>query len=84
MKLKSLKKNHHLKSQKLDLSIIYRIVSRDLSSIAKNSLKISFHIRRYSNILRNQLVRVYTYSLLKSALRFEEYKKKNLYNKNLI
>jgi hypothetical protein len=70
------------RAPKAALPIIYRRVSKDLAGIAKDSLKTSFHTRRYSDVLRNQLIRAHTHSLLEFALKFEGYRKKNPYNKD--
>jgi hypothetical protein len=67
---------------KAALPTTYRRVSKDLAGITKDSLKTSFHTRRYSDILRNQLIRAHTHSLLEFALKFEGYRKKNPYNKD--
>jgi hypothetical protein len=68
------------KAPKAALPTTYRRVSKDLAGITKDSLKTSFHTRRYSEILRNQLIRAHTHSLLEFALKFEGYRKKNPYN----
>jgi len=75
-------KSYQPKAQKAAVPTTYRRVSRDLSGICKDSQKTSFHTRRYSDILRNQLIRAHTHSLLEFALRFEGYRKKNPYNKD--
>jgi hypothetical protein len=60
----------------------YQTVARDIASIQNNSKETSYFCRPYSDILRNQLVRAHSHSLLEIALKFEEYRKRNLYNKD--
>jgi hypothetical protein len=57
-------------------------VNRDVTAIQKNSANTSFHTRRYTDILRNQLVRAHSHSLLELALKFEGFRKKNPHNQD--
>jgi hypothetical protein len=60
----------------------YQTVAKDIVFVQKNSKETSYFCRPYSDILRNQLVRAHSHSLLEIALKFEEYRKRNPHNKD--
>lgn len=60
----------------------YQTVTKDIAFVQKNSKETSYSCRPYSDILRNQFVRSHSHSLLEIALKFEEFRKKNPYNKD--
>jgi hypothetical protein len=74
--------NLTLKPRKPSQPTNYYRVSKDLAHIKKTSLKNSYYTKRYSDILRNQLVRAHSHSLLELALQFERYRQKNTHNKD--
>ena len=63
-------------------TIKYHRVAKDIVSIQKNSKQTSYYCKPYSDILRNQLVRAHSHSLLELVLKFEEYRKRTPYNKD--
>ena len=70
------------KVHKRPCPVTYKTVSKDLEYLQSNSLKSSFATRSYSDILRNQLIRAHSHSLLEIALKFEGYRLKNPHNKD--
>jgi uncharacterized protein (DUF736 family) len=69
-------------SVKKPLPTNYRRVTKDLHHIQSHSLETSYHTRRYSDILRNQLIRAHSHLILEIALKFEEFRKRNIHNKD--
>jgi hypothetical protein len=63
-------------------TIKYQRVAKDIVSVQKNSKQTSYYCKPYSDILRNQLVRAHSHSLLELALKFEEYRKRCPHNKD--
>ena len=53
-----------------------------MEHIQRYSLNTSFYNRQYSDILRNQLIRAHCHSLLKIALKFEQFRQKYSHNKD--
>ena len=70
------------KQKKLPCPVTYSKVARDISYIQKNSERTSYYTRQYSDILRNQLVRAHSHSILETALKFEQYRQKYPHNKD--
>ena len=60
----------------------YKKVVKDIEHIRRYSLNTSFYNRQYSDILRNQLIRVHCHSLLEIALKFEQFRQKYPHNKD--
>jgi hypothetical protein len=60
----------------------YRRVAKDLQYIQNHSLETTYHTRRYSDILRNQLIRAHSHFILEFTLKFEEFRKRNIHNKD--
>ena len=71
-----------LKQRKQFQPTNYKAVSKDLAYIKKVSIHNSYFTKRYSNILRNQLVRAHSHSLLELALQFERFRQRNPHNKD--
>jgi hypothetical protein len=63
-------------------TVKYKRIAKDIVSIQKNSKESSYYCKPYSDILRNQLIRAHSHTLLESALKFEEYRKRNPHNKD--
>ena len=63
-------------------TVKYQRIAKDIVSIQKNSQQTNYYYKPYSDILRNQLVRAHSHSLLELALKFEEYRKRSLHNKD--
>jgi hypothetical protein len=75
-------KANNTSSSKKPSKVHYKQVSRDLATIKKTSYQNSYYTKRYSDILRNQLVRAHSHSALEIVLQFERYRKKNPHNKD--
>ena len=67
---------------KAPVLVSYKTVSRDLDLVQGKSLQTSFANRPYSDILRNQLVRAHSHSLLELALEFVDFRQKFPFNKD--
>ena len=67
---------------KKPVSTNYRRVTKDLQYIQNHSLETTYHTRRYSDILRNQLIKAHSHLILEFALKFEEFRKRNIHNKD--
>jgi hypothetical protein len=63
-------------------SVKYHRIAKDIVSIQKNSKQTSYYCKPYSDILRNQLVRAHSHSLLELVLKFEDYRKRTPQNKD--
>ena len=63
-------------------TVKYQRIAKDIVLVQGNSKQTSYYCKPYSDILRNQLVRAHSHSLLEFAFKFEEYRKKNPYNKD--
>ena len=63
-------------------TVKYNRITKDIVSIQNNSKETSYYCKPYSDILRNQLVRAHSHSLLELVLKFKEYRKRTPYNKD--